>query len=169
MLFSRALSASSSSPSCISSASPAYLSDLIENLEGLLDSSLPPNLKHTVFHQPLARQVILNLYPPGTGITPHVDLPNRYADGILGVSLIGGAVMSFTKMDFISEERYDVYMPLRSVYVMTGGARWDWNHGIEATMEDMVEEEEGRVRTMLRETRLSATFRYMKEGGDVLA
>ena len=166
MLFSRALSASSS---CSPSNLPAYLLDLIENLESLLDSLLPPILNQTVFHQSLARQVILNLYPPGTGITPHVDLPKRYADGILGVSLIGGAVMSFTKTELDSGERYDVYVPARSVYVMTGVARWDWSHGIEARMEDTVEGKEGGLRTMPRETRVSVTVRWMKEGGDVLS
>lgn len=43
------------------------------------------------------RQTILNLYRPGDGITPHIDLPDRYGDGIVGVCLTGGAVMDFDK------------------------------------------------------------------------
>lgn len=118
----------------------------------------------TLFEQSLARQVILNLYPPGQGITPHIDLPNRYADGIIGVSLLGGCVMTFQRGD----ERHDIYLPERTVYVMTGEARWEWSHGIEARKEDLVNTGRG-IETKVRGTRVSMTFRWMSKGADVLA
>ena len=60
-------------------------------------------------------------------------------------------------------EQVHIYLPPRSVYVLTGEARWEWAHGIEARTRDRVD---GRV--VLRDTRVSVTFRWMKEGADVL-
>jgi len=60
-------------------------------------------------------------------------------------------------------EHVHVYLPPRSVYVLTGEARWEWAHGIAARTRDRVD---GRV--VLRDTRVSVTFRWMKEGADVL-
>jgi alkylated DNA repair dioxygenase AlkB len=117
----------------------------------------------TALDQPLARQIILNLYPPGEGISPHIDLPNRYADGIIGVSISGGTTMAFQN----GGKRYDAYMPERTVYVMTGEARWEWSHGIMGRISDEVETNDG-VETRLRSTRVSVTFRWMKAGAEVL-
>ena len=66
------------------------------------------------------------------------------------------------------EKRYDAYMPERTVYMMRGEARWEWSHGIEGRISDVVETKDG-VETRLRSTRVSATFRWMKEGAEVLA
>ncbi len=92
--------------------------------------------------------------------------------------------MSFARPDNM-EEMYEVYVPGGSVYVLTGEARWDCMHGIKGKMEDVVEDELGDElntasrqgeddrrkrgsRTVLRETRVSVTFRWMKEGADIL-
>jgi len=164
-----------SSPPPSAASMPGCAISLLETLESLLEPFLPSNTLELVFHQPLARQVILNLYLPGEGISPHVDLPGRYADGILGVSLTGGCVMSFTrgiggesKDKDGREERHDVYLPPRTVYVLSGEARWEWAHGIEGRMEDVVDTHGGRE-TLLRDTRVSVTFRWMKEGAEVLS
>jgi hypothetical protein len=145
------------------SSLPPYLLELQNTIRTLLEPLLPQDDMRTALDQPLARQVILNLYPPGGGISPHIDLPNRYADGIIGVSLTGGTTMTFQN----GKERYDAYMPERTIYVMTGEARWEWSHGIEGRMSDIVETKDG-VETRLRSTRVSVTFRWMKEGAEVL-
>ncbi|GMK57807.1 hypothetical protein CspeluHIS016_0406410 [Cutaneotrichosporon spelunceum] len=155
MLFSRP-------PSAGPSSLPPHLTELDTTLARLLHPLLPPETHALAFKQPLARQVILNLYAPGTGISPHIDLPNRYADGIVGVSLAGGCVMTFTR----DGERHDVYLPPRSVYVMSGEARWEWEHGIAYRAEDVVLD--GEERTVPRAVRLSVTLRWMKEGAGLL-
>jgi hypothetical protein len=176
------------------------LQDLLTHLSDLLRPLVPAPTHHLLFSQPLARQIILNLYPSGTGITPHVDLPNRYADGILGVSLLGSCTMEL-ESDVGEVER--AYMPRGTVYALMGEARWEWSHGIRAVGEDVVwddedgdagsdgvdgsdgmsEREEGGVRvvsrkkevkrrkarTIVRGTRLSVTFRWMKSGADLLS
>jgi hypothetical protein len=148
------------------SSLPSFLNGLINETERLLSDRLPPEVMATLFSQPLARQVILNMYPPGEGISPHIDLPGRYADGIVGVSLNGGCVMVFAK----GEAVHHLYLAPRMVYVLTGPARWEWSHGIAPRREDTVEDEDGgEVRTVLRDLRVSVTFRWMKPGADVLS
>ncbi|ORY30991.1 hypothetical protein BCR39DRAFT_100177 [Naematelia encephala] len=151
------------------SAFPSHLERLLTTLNDLVASRVPLE----VFEQPLARQAILNLYPPGNGISPHIDLPHRYADGILGVSLCGGCVIDFSKereqASKRGDEAYSVYLPPRSVYVLTGEARWQWAHGIEGRTHDIVLDDQGVKQTVQRGLRVSVTFRWMKEGGEVLS
>lgn len=172
------------------SSLPGYIHRLLSTLSSLLSPDTPaiplaPHLHRLLFSQPLSRQAIINLYPAGTGITPHIDLMGRYADGVVGCSVIGGCVMTFSRVSESQgeenrEERHDVYLPPRSVYVLSGPARWDWTHGIEARSEDVVgrkrepykcelEKEEMGTETILRDLRLSITFRWLKPGANVLS
>jgi hypothetical protein len=161
---------------------PSFLEGIIDETERLLSDRLPGETMTTLFSQPLARQVILNMYPPGEGISPHIDLPDRYADVIVGVSLTGGCVMVFAKGRAV----HHMYLPPRTVYVLMGPARWEWSHGIAPRREDAVEDEDEnededeeedevgsrvrvRTRTILRDLRVSVTFRWMKPGADVLS
>lgn len=156
---------------------PSHIKALDAALLQLLEPLLPPDVLNTALIQPLARQAILNLYPPGQGISPHVDLPRRYADGIVGVSLTGGCVLTLQRADSAMREtgygsatgeQYDVYLPPRSVYVLSGESRWDWAHGIEGRTADVVQDEAGTT-TLLRDMRVSVTLRWMKEGASLLA
>ncbi|KAL1407387.1 hypothetical protein Q8F55_006809 [Vanrija albida] len=147
------------------SSLPAHIAALDVAVRGLLADRVPAEVLALAFDQALARQAILNLYAPGTGITPHVDLPRRYADGIVGASLAGGCAMTFLR----GGQRHDVYLPPRTVYVLSGEARWDWAHGIGYRDTDAVEGGDGREVTMPRSLRVSVTFRWMQEGAGLLA
>ncbi|KAH7868446.1 uncharacterized protein C8R40DRAFT_1134779 [Lentinula edodes] len=113
-----------------------------------------------------ARQAILNLYAPGEGISPHVDLLRRFGDGIIGVSLCGGCVMRFERIReegieevaervslqsrsdspsssvdsvFLSNSNvHELYLPPNSIIVLSGEARYKWTHGIERRTGDWV-------------------------------
>ncbi|KAI5891600.1 uncharacterized protein SCHCODRAFT_02506202 [Schizophyllum commune H4-8] len=171
-----------------SSSLPATLLSLLRALAAELAPVLPPNIHALLFPATpsRARQIIINLYAPGEGISAHVDLLRRYGDGIIGVSLGSGCVMRFRD---VGEEgaahesykpvagegpnsanaTYDVYLPEGSVYVMTGDARYRWTHGIERKRADYVEREDGEGAEWIeRGERISVTFRWMLEGGDVL-
>lgn len=157
-----------------SSSLPDYIRHLLSTLSSLLaePAALPPHLHRLLFSQPLARQAIINLYPGGTGITPHVDLVGRYADGVVGCSVVGGCVMTFAPTTTSKgQDRHHVYLPPRTIYVLSGPARWDWTHGIEPRVEDVVEREDRHLEpeTILRDLRLSVTFRWLKPGADVLS
>ena len=193
MLFERSSPPSPDDPSPTATLGlPPFLTDLLATLEDLLRPAVPSTVHDLLFspspasHEgpPRARQAIINLYWPGEGISPHVDLLDRYGDGIIGVSLGSGCAMRFAKED--SNESGDgkgdgsepepepepcaLYLPKGSVLVMTEEARYKWTHGIEKRYEDLVEESsESEQRVLLtRDVRLSITFRWLLPGADVV-
>ncbi|KAL4245729.1 Alpha-ketoglutarate-dependent dioxygenase AlkB-like superfamily protein [Abortiporus biennis] len=202
MLFERLIdSPTPSSSRCnskarVSSASqlPSFLTTLLDSLSSRLKPHLPLKIYSTLFpdfqssSSSKARQVIINTYLPGEGITPHVDLLDRYDDGIFGLSLGSGCVMRFrpateaiakagysatTATEDETGEECGVYLPPGSVYVMTGDARYKWTHGIEEVYEDYVEHREGDEELsegswVSRSFRISITFRWMLPGADVV-
>ncbi|KAI0329654.1 hypothetical protein GY45DRAFT_1324792 [Cubamyces sp. BRFM 1775] len=185
MLFERVSDAAAPTPatSC-SSGLPNCLTDLISRLDDLLRPAVPAETHDLLFSPspashtgpPRARQAIINLYWPGEGITPHVDLLDRYGDGIIGVSLGSGCAMHFARAsadEDASPEAKDecaLYLPKGSVLVMTKEARYEWTHGITKRFDDLVEETGGAARGVLleRNVRLSITFRWLLPGADVV-
>ena len=151
--------------SATSPSLPSFLSPLLDLLPSILSPSLPLSLSDLLFNSRLPRQAILNLYRPGHGISPHVDLPHRYEDGIVGISLSGSAVMDFT----LAERIHSVLLRPGDVYVLSGDARYLWNHGIAYRAEDWVQDEQGGEPFRLRRRlRMSITLRRMRTGADVV-
>jgi len=185
MLFGRAGHESGSS-----SAFPPFLNELLVATSGLLAQhpTLPRETHAMLFpsapHVPRARQAIINLYRPGEGIAPHVDLLRRFGDGIVGVSLgDGGVAMRFaraeTRETSTSEDgdgdEYEVWLPSRSVLVLAGEARYEWTHGIAPCLRDKVEVIAGAGegdasgwQWLERGIRVSVTFRWLLPGADVV-
>ena len=129
-----------------------------------------------------SRQAIINLYHPGEGISDHVDLLDRYDDGIVGVSFISGCVMRFRKPDHrdplsCQDLPYtNLYLPPRSVVALVGDARYKWTHGIPSRRLDLVWDEsepqsahkEEQSSWLDRQLRLSVTFRWLLPGADTV-
>ncbi|GAA5955437.1 hypothetical protein JCM3765_006777 [Sporobolomyces pararoseus] len=157
------------------SSLPNFLFPLLDLLPSIL-SPLPPEVRDIIFDETKSRQCILNLYHPGQGITPHVDLPSRYEDGIVGISLLSSTVMEFTpvvgeendRQDTESERGFAVRLKPGSVYVLSGQARYDYKHGIPYREEDVVVDREGNETRIRRGVRMSITFRRMKEGAEII-
>ncbi|KAH9884915.1 hypothetical protein C8Q73DRAFT_605720, partial [Cubamyces lactineus] len=185
MLFERAPDSGASTPATTGSAGlPKCLTDLISRLEDMLRPTVPTEMHDLLFSPtpashtgpPRARQAIINLYWPGEGITPHVDLLDRYGDGIIGVSLGSGCTMDFAKAPAKSDASPEakaecaLYLPKGSVLVMTKEARYEWTHGIAKRFDDLVEETGGAAHSVLleRNVRLSITFRWLLPGADVV-
>jgi len=167
---------------------PAILLQLLATLDAMLSPLLPPEPHELLFPRipKRARQAILNLYDPGEGISPHVDLLRRFGDGIVGVSLGSGCTMQFTKGRFNSNdeqtspnshteerEHWGVYLPERSVIVLSEEARYSWKHGIDKCTEDYVaaagSELDGSTGQWIqRGVRLSITFRWLLPGADIV-
>ncbi|KAI0758214.1 hypothetical protein C8Q74DRAFT_1175884, partial [Fomes fomentarius] len=178
MLFERSSPPSSEDPSPATSSSPpglpSFLSDLVVLLTEVLRPLVPAQTHDLLFSPspashtgpPRARQAIINLYWPGEGITPHIDLLDRYGDGIIG----GVSVPSGESPCEGSEGPCALYLPKGSVLVMTEEARYQWTHGIEKRLDDLVEEISGSKRSVLldRDVRLSITFRWLLPGADVV-
>ncbi|KAJ3307765.1 hypothetical protein HDU76_004388, partial [Blyttiomyces sp. JEL0837] len=119
-------------------------------------------------------QMIGNHYSPGEGITPHIDLLKRFADGIIIASFKSSIVMEFQKVDDgdvsllqsykdVGEERsgkkVNVLLEPGDVVCLSGESRYGWTHGISKRMEDVVDD--GVV--VKRGERVSITLRRLLE------
>lgn len=110
-------------------------------------------LKSLGIIQKMPEQMIINEYLPGQGITPHTDKVHCFGDYVAAVNLGSGIVMNFTPRNK-REEVVEVYVRPRSVYVMTGPARFDYLHSIQSREMDVV-----NGRTIRRKKRVSVTLR----------
>jgi alkylated DNA repair dioxygenase AlkB len=75
-------------------------------------------------------------YRPGTPLGWHRDVPQF--EIVVGVSLAGKARMRFRHYPHVKGSRaptLDVELAPRSIYVLRGAARWDWQHAIAPTAE----------------------------------
>jgi hypothetical protein len=174
MLFGRFAPTDSALPS--TSGLPRILLDLLDTISALLKPVIPQGTHTLLFpaEPTRARQAIINLYQPGEGITPHVDLLGRYGDGIVGVSFASGCAMRFDKVEQegAHQQRYDVYLPERSMIVMTEDARYGWTHGIDKKTRDFVAPLDSTAMSdgvwLERGMRMSVTFRWLLPGADVV-
>lgn len=113
---------------------------------------------------PTLNQLTVNEYSPGEGIGSHVDTPSAFADGLISISLNSGIVMEFRKVvdkdDLSTREKSEgpnrklVYLPPRSLLLMSGDARYRWEHMIVTRKTDT---HNGEVQR--RGTRVSLTLR----------
>jgi alkylated DNA repair protein (DNA oxidative demethylase) len=90
-------------------------------------------------------QILLSRYPPGAGIGWHRDAP-MFGSKIAGVSLRAPCRMRFQRTVKGERSTAAVELAPRSVYLLTGKARWSWQHSIPAT----------------KDLRYSVTFRTLK-------
>ncbi len=73
-------------------------------------------------------------YAPGTPLGWHRDVPNF--ERIFGISLGGEATLKFRPFPYVPDMQrqvVDLVVQPRSVYMMTGDARWRWQHCVEPT------------------------------------
>lgn len=74
-------------------------------------------------------------YPPGAPLGWHRDVPEF--EDVIGVSLLGRARMRFRRWPPRANERsrWGIELEPRSIYVMRGVARWQWQHAVSPTKE----------------------------------
>jgi alkylated DNA repair dioxygenase AlkB len=73
-------------------------------------------------------EVLVTEYPPSAGIGWHRDAP-MFGD-VVGVSLLSPCRFRFQRGKGNARETRAAVLAPRSVYVLTGSARWHWQHGI---------------------------------------
>jgi alkylated DNA repair dioxygenase AlkB len=79
-------------------------------------------------------QALVAEYQPGTPLGWHRDVPDF--EDVVGISLASDAVMRFRPYPPESGTRADVLkmtLPPRSIYLLRGAARWDWQHAVSPT------------------------------------
>jgi len=97
-------------------------------------------------------QVIINEYMPGQGISAHTDCVPCFDDTIASLSLGSPCIIQFSNPR--TGEKQEVFLEERSLIILSGEARYEWQHGIPARKSDIVDGfkiERGR--------RISLTFR----------
>ena len=97
-------------------------------------------------------QVIVNEYTIGQGITHHIDCEPCFEDTIVSISLGSSCVMDFKNPK--TDEKIPLLLQPRSVVILKGESRYDWEHGIAARKSDKYE---GVIYP--RKRRISLTFR----------
>jgi len=90
-------------------------------------------------------QILVSRYPAGAGIGWHRDAP-MFGSRIAGVSLLAPCRMRFQRTIGGVRSVAAIDLAPRSAYLLTGKARWSWQHSIPAT----------------KSLRYSVTFRTLK-------
>ena len=97
-------------------------------------------------------QAIVNEYLPGQGIAAHIDCEPCFGPEITTISLGDDYPMLFTNVS--TSESREVWLPVGSVCVMSGPARYEWQHEIAKRKSDLF-----CGTRKLRKRRVSVTFR----------
>ncbi|XP_004512339.1 alkylated DNA repair protein ALKBH8 homolog isoform X2 [Cicer arietinum] len=126
-------------------------------------------------------QLTVNEYPPGVGLSPHIDTHSAFEDLIFSLSLAGPCIMEFrryedgaqlprvasstvTKVESPEDGsnfiRKAIYLPPRSLLLISGEARYAWHHYIPHHKIDKVN---GRV-IRRASRRVSFTLRKVRTG-----
>lgn len=79
-------------------------------------------------------QFLIARYPPGATIGWHRDAP-MFGSPVVGVSLVSACRMRFRKKSADGWETAAAILEPRSLYVIGGAARWQWQHHIPASKE----------------------------------
>lgn len=97
-------------------------------------------------------QVIINEYQPGQGISAHIDCVPCFGDTIASLSLGSACVMDLTHST--SHEKQSYLLEPLSLVVLSGDARYHWQHAIPARKSD-----KWHGQSLTRVRRISLTFR----------
>jgi alkylated DNA repair dioxygenase AlkB len=96
---------------------PTFLRDLRQNAAKFAGLS-PDALQHALVTE----------YAPGAAIGWHKDRPEF--EDVIGISLGAPCVFRFRRKKGTRWERASIELKPRSVYLLRGPARWDWQHSI---------------------------------------
>jgi len=81
-------------------------------------------------------EALVTRYPPGATIGWHKDVL-AFGGVVVGVSLASACVMRFQRTAAGGERRvFEQPLAPRSAYVLTGAARWTWQHSIPPVTEE---------------------------------
>ncbi|KAF3942930.1 hypothetical protein CMV_030463 [Castanea mollissima] len=145
---------------------PSFVSPILEKI------SLFPDLDNAA--SIVLDQLTVNEYPPGVGLSPHIDTHSAFEGFIFSLSLAGPCIMEFrryTDGDWLNNNiktqtpengsnflRKAIYLPPRSMLLLSGEARYAWHHYIPHHKIDLVKD--SVIRRGSR--RVSFTFRKVR-------
>ncbi|KAK1305231.1 hypothetical protein QJS10_CPB11g00027 [Acorus calamus] len=141
--------------------------------------SLFPDLGNS--ERKIINQLTVNEYPPGVGLSPHIDTHSAFDEYIFSLSLAGPCIMEFRKyskgtwrsMSATSSNleaensgndsnhiKKAIFLPPRSMLLMSGEARYAWHHYIPHHKVDKV----GDDLIQRAQRRVSFTFPKVRTG-----
>lgn len=123
------------------------IEEIPEWLQGYCD-----NLENKGHFPKKPDQVIINEYQPGQGITSHIDCTPCFEEAIASISLGSPCIMDFIHSK--TNEKISVLLEPRSLFVLSGDARYLWKHSIAGRKNDKYNGE-----IIQRNRRISLTFR----------
>ncbi|MEI7575655.1 MAG: alpha-ketoglutarate-dependent dioxygenase AlkB [Armatimonadota bacterium] len=126
----------------------SYLGPLPDFLSGLCQ-----RIKQEQLMEVVPDQVIVNEYLPGQGIAPHIDCEPCFGPEIATISLGDEYPMNFRHT--ITNEEFQLFLPVGSICVLSGESRYLWTHEIAKRKSDLLPG--GGRKARLR--RVSVTFR----------
>ncbi|XP_071705507.1 alkylated DNA repair protein ALKBH8 homolog [Rutidosis leptorrhynchoides] len=119
-------------------------------------------------------QLTVNEYPAGVGLSPHIDTHSAFEGSIYSLSLSGPCIMEFRRYSHTNGDKEDtescnnsssfvrkaIYLPPRSMILLSGEGRYAWQHYIPHHKLDVVND------TVIRRgaRRVSFTFRKVRKG-----
>ncbi|KDP28060.1 hypothetical protein JCGZ_19468 [Jatropha curcas] len=152
---------------------PSFVSPILERI------SLFPDLVNSA--SLILDQLTVNEYPRGVGLSPHIDTHSAFAGLIFSLSLAGPCIMEFRRYldgswvpkaassNDVKVENFDdgsnlirraIYLPPRSMLLLSREARYAWHHYIPHHKIDLVND--NVVNRGSR--RVSFTFRKVQRG-----
>jgi alkylated DNA repair dioxygenase AlkB len=133
-----------------------FLGPLPDWLIGLWFNCLDRTTMPKQAHSRLPDHVLVNTYLPGDGCVAHVDDPSFWDDWVVGLSLGSGCMLEFRKLTWDTPP-VQLWIPPRSIYILTGDARYKYTHSIPFATSDSVD---GKI--LPRAKRVSITFRTIQ-------
>lgn len=109
----------------------------------------------------LPDQVIVNEYCGNQGISRHIDQPRIFAEHVATISLLETWGMVFRRRN--SKRKVEIPLERRSVAVLTGDARYKWTHEIPKRKTELLMDQHGKRRRVVRSRRISLTFRRTRQ------
>ena len=79
-------------------------------------------------------ETLVTRYPPGAGIGWHRDAP-LFGAKVVGVSLLAPCRLRFQLRTAEVRRVHELRLAPRSAYLLSGAARWSWQHSIPAVAE----------------------------------
>ncbi|GMH09627.1 hypothetical protein Nepgr_011468 [Nepenthes gracilis] len=151
-------------------ALPSFVAPVLERISTCSELDDAGNIK--------LDQLTVNEYPPGVGLSPHIDTHSAFGDMIFSLSLAGPCIMEFrryhegvwepessSRVIYIEKQenstdflRRAIFLPPRSILLLSGEARYAWHHYIPHHKVDIVKE--SLIRRSSR--RVSLTFRKVR-------
>jgi len=87
-----------------------------------------PEINKIIGNVEIVDNILINIYEKGDSLIPHVDDINFWDDFVLGLSLGSDIIIDFAKID--SNETHPIFIPAKSVYILTKDARYSYKHSI---------------------------------------